>query len=82
MPQNRMKKLDCGYYDHHSNGSLLAVAWKDRQMVYFAIVSTAHVATNSNGTVIVFRHRPFGVKLEIPCPPLLDDYTCEVYEGC
>lgn len=80
MPQNQVKKLDRGYYDHRSNGPLLAVAWKDHQMVYF--VSTAHVATNSNGTVTVFRHRPFGVKLEIPCPSLLDDYICEVYEGC
>lgn len=42
-------------------------------MVYF--VSTAHVATKSGGTVTVFRHGPSGEKLEIPCPPLLDDYV-------
>lgn len=40
VPQNQVKKLDGGYYDYCSNGPLLAVAWKDRQMVYF--VSTAH----------------------------------------
>ena len=73
MPQNQMKKLDRGYYDYCSNGPLLAVAWKDRQMVYF--VSTAHVATKISGTVTVFRHGPSGEKLEIPCPPLLDDYV-------
>ena len=73
VPPKQVKKLDRGYYDYRSNGPLLAVAWKDRQMVYF--VSTAHVATKSSDTVTTFRHGPSGEKLEIPCPPLLDDYV-------
>ena len=43
VPQKEVNKRDRGYYDYRANGPLLAVAWKDRKMVYF--VSTAHVAT-------------------------------------
>jgi hypothetical protein len=42
VPQKEVNKRDRGYYDYRANGPLLAVAWKDRKMVYF--VSTAHVA--------------------------------------
>ena len=64
VPPKQVKSLDCGYYDYRSNGPLLAVAWKDHQMVYF--VSAAHVATIGSGTVTTFQCGPSGEKLEIP----------------
>ena len=61
-----------GTYKYRSNGPLLACAWFDKRPVYF--LSTSHVAVPPGGLSTVKR-REGSEKVDVPCPPLLEDYV-------
>ena len=67
----KKEKKDRGYFDYLSNGPLLAVTWFDRKYVFF--LSTTHRAETAVPCTIRRRNQD-GSRLDVPCPPLLEDY--------